>query len=71
MAVCKNCEGEKIVEQVMIGKQGDAGYVGPKYKAGIFAGTTPMYADICQNCGEINRLYVIEDTEMKWITKKK
>ena len=59
MAVCKSCEGDNITEAVTLGKQGEGGAVGPKYHAGLFSAVTKMYVDICNDCGEINRMYVI------------
>ena len=70
MSACKNCESDSITEGVLLGNQGDFGAVGPKYHAGIFSSITKMYVDICNDCGEINRMYVVEDKKLNWVTKK-
>lgn len=66
---CKNCKSTKIEEGVVIGKTAEAGDVGPLSSIGIFTYTSPMYCDICLDCGEIIRFYIKDSTNRKWIKK--
>ena len=67
--VCPNCKSNNIETGVAIGITAEINSVGPKVKSGIFVGAEQMYCDICNDCGEIVRIYVKDFKNKKWYKK--
>jgi hypothetical protein len=66
---CSHCQSNALAVGVNIGKSVDSGWVGPNYKDGLLLiGTEPLLADLCTNCGHIQRLYV-QNPNHKWISE--
>ena len=67
--VCKHCESTNIAEGVVFGYIEALRNIGPKYKQGLlFHGIEETFCDVCQDCGEIQRLYIKPKTKRNWIT---
>lgn len=66
---CPHCGGSNIVAGVGVDQTADAGRIGLAYKTKFFVtGTEPFYADICDDCGTVVRLYV-KTPGRKWYVK--
>ncbi len=66
---CPHCGGSNIVACVRVDQTADAGRIGLAYKTKFFVTVTePFYADICDDCGTVVRLYV-KTPGQKWYTK--
>jgi hypothetical protein len=58
---CSYCGSTKIVVGVRLSQTAEVGGIGLSYKAlGPFMGTERVVADLCDECGTLNRLYVKE-----------
>lgn len=66
---CKNCNSTRVEEGISMGLTAESGYIGPQASKGIFTYTSPMFCDICLDCGEILRFYIRDNTDRKWIKK--
>lgn len=54
---------------VRVDQTADAGRIGLAYKTKfVLGGTEPFYADVCDECGTVARLYV-KETGKKWYVK--
>jgi len=66
---CPDCGGEKIVCNIRMCQSVETGAMGLTYKAmAILYGTEPALADLCENCGTIVRIHVVEP-KRKWVQK--
>ena len=66
---CPHCGGSNIVAGVRVDQTADAGRIGLAYKTKFFVtATEPFYADICDDCGTVVRLYV-KTAKQKWYVK--
>jgi len=68
-AKCTHCGGSNIVCGVTVDQTADAGRIGLAYKTRfVLMGTEQFYADVCDDCGTIVRLYV-KTPGRTWYTK--
>ena len=72
---CPECGSEAIVRGIGIGQTAEAGRIGLSYRSkGILGlpviGTSPLLADVCDNCGVIVRLYV-QGVGKPWVQRSK
>ena len=58
---CLHCMSTNIEEGITIGQTAEIGDIGLNFKRGIFVSVAPMYCDLCLDCGEIVRFYIMED----------
>jgi hypothetical protein len=66
-ARCPHCGGGSIAPNLRLTLTAETGSVGPSYKTGFLVrGTEPLFADLCQNCGTVVRLYVKTPTH-NWV----
>jgi len=66
---CPHCGGTNIVVGVRVDQTADAGRIGLCYKTKfVLMGTEPLYADVCEGCGTVTRMYV-KETGKNWYTK--
>ncbi|NLT21869.1 MAG: hypothetical protein GXX82_02350 [Syntrophorhabdus sp.] len=66
---CPHCGGGNIVVGVRVDQTADAGRIGLAYKTKfVLGGTEPFYADVCDDCGTITRIYV-KETGKNWYRK--
>ena len=66
---CPHCGGSNIVGGVRVDQMADAGRIGLSYKTKLaFIFTEAFYANVCDDCGTITRLYV-KETGKKWYVK--
>ncbi|MCC0649254.1 hypothetical protein [Clostridioides sp. ZZV15-6598] len=64
---CTNCGSEKIQKNIKWGGKGNTGNVGLRYS---LLGAATVYSDLCLDCGEIVRTYIMEDTDKDWQIKR-
>ena len=65
---CPQCGSKEIVEGIPLNQTAEAGNIGLSYRAwGPFRGTAPLFADLCQRCGTVVRLFVREP-DKRWIS---
>jgi hypothetical protein len=64
---CSNCSSENIEVGVAWGKSAETGNLGLKYSIGILAGVSQVYADLCNDCGTVVRIYIKDTTDRDWI----
>lgn len=68
-AKCTHCGGSNVICGVRVDQTADAGRIGLAYKTKfVVIGTEPFYADVCDDCGTIVRLY-IKTRGRTWYTK--
>ncbi len=66
---CPYCGGSNIVEGVRVDQTADAGRIGLAHKTRLLViFTEPFYADVCDDCGTITRIYV-KETGKNWYRK--
>jgi DNA-directed RNA polymerase subunit RPC12/RpoP len=66
---CPYCKSTNIVKHVRIDQTAEAGRIGLTYKAKLlFYGEEPLYADLCDNCGSLVRIFV-DKPRKKWVLK--
>ncbi len=66
---CSHCGGTNITGNVSVGLTAEADSVGLKYRTGFLViGTEAFFADVCDDCGTIARIFV-KTTGRKWYTK--
>ena len=66
---CTHCGGGNIVSGVKVDQTADAGRIGLSYKTKFAViATEPFYADVCDDCGTVVRVYV-KTTGRNWYTK--
>jgi hypothetical protein len=66
---CPYCKSANIIKHVRIDQTADAGRIGLMYKAKLmFYGEEPLYADLCDNCGSVARIFV-DKPRQKWVLK--
>ena len=64
---CPECGSTQVLRGLSLDQQADAGRLGLSYHAvGIFRGTEPLVADLCQECGTVVRMYV-QNPDRKWV----
>lgn len=64
---CSECGSTDIVTGIAVSKTAESGHIGLSYRAlAILRGTEQLYADLCQHCGTVARLYVRESNQ-PWI----
>ena len=69
MNKCQYCNSTNLQADITIGESAEVGAIGLQYKTKfIVIGVEPFYAELCQDCGSINRLYV-KKTARKWCLK--
>ena len=67
---CPECGGTDIAMGVGMSVTAEAGRVGLSYKTlGILRGTSPLFADLCRQCGTVIRFHVRE-ADKPWIEHK-
>lgn len=66
---CQQCNSTRIEEGIAIGQTAETGNIGPKSRKGPFGYVSQMYCDLCLDCGTIQRLYIKDGTDRKWIKK--
>lgn len=65
MYKCIHCGSEKIIKEIHVKQNAESTNVGLSYKTLIFHSTEPFYADLCECCGTIGRLYV-KNVDRSW-----
>ena len=66
---CPYCKSTNIVKHVRIDQTADAGRIGLMHKINILiCGEEPLYADLCDNCGSLVRIFV-DKPRQKWVLK--
>lgn len=66
--ICKNCGSKEVVEGVVFGRRDNFQNIGPKYKEGFLVTyVEETLCDICEDCGEIQRLYVLPGSKRNWV----
>ncbi len=66
---CPFCGGSNIVRSTMVDQTADAGRIGLSYHTRfLITGTEPLYADLCDDCGSLIRLF-LKEVGKKWATK--
>lgn len=66
---CTYCKGTNIVRHVKIDQTADAGRIGLAYKTRfIIDATEQMFADLCDDCGSLLRIFV-DTPGRKWRVK--
>ena len=69
MNKCQYCNSTNLQADIIIGENAEVASIGLKYQTKFIArGVEPFYAELCQDCGSINRLYV-KNTDKKWCIK--
>lgn len=69
VGACPYCKSTNIVKHVRIDQTADAGRIGLMYKVKMmFYGEEPLYADLCDNCGSLVRIFV-DKPRKKWVLK--
>ncbi len=64
---CPECGGSDIVAGVGVSQTATSGKIGLSYKSlMILRGTSPLYADLCRQCGTVVRFFVRE-TDKPWV----
>jgi len=59
--ICPACKSQNIIRAVGISKTADSGRIGLSFRvAGVLVGTSPIVADLCDDCGMIVKMYVLE-----------
>lgn len=65
---CPHCGGTNLAKGLGLNQNAEVGRIGLPYRAaGIFTGTETLHADLCQDCGTVLRLFVLEPGR-KWIS---
>lgn len=65
---CSHCGGSNLTLGVRLGQSVETGRIGPKFKDGLLlVGTEPLLADLCADCGHVQRLYV-KNPDHRWLT---
>lgn len=67
---CTNCESENIVKKIEWGVSGEFSRVGPKYSA-FFDQVERVFCDICDDCGEVVRIYVDPKEKRNWLSRER
>ena len=71
MDKCQYCNGANIQTNVPVGQNAEVGVIGLQYKTKfVVIGVEPFYADLCKDCGSINRLFV-KNPGRNWCVKNK
>ena len=66
---CPFCGGTQIIRHAKIDQTADAGRIGVAYKTRfIVEATEPLFADLCDDCGSLLRLFV-DTPGRKWIAR--
>jgi hypothetical protein len=66
---CAYCGGGNIVRKIHVDQTADAGSIGlPYHTRFIVTGVEPLYADLCDDCGSVVRIYV-DGIGKRWVTK--
>ncbi len=66
---CAFCGSAKIVRGVKVDQLAEVETIGLAYHTRfLLDGTEQLYADVCDDCGSVVRMYV-QTTGRKWITK--
>lgn len=69
MNKCIYCHSVNLQSDIEIGQTAETGDIGLNYQTKfLLIGVEPFYAELCKDCGSINRLYV-KHTHKKWIIK--
>lgn len=63
---CKNCGGNNIEEGIAWGIANQALDVGLKYNSLMMTSAVSAYSDVCMDCGEILRIYIMDKSKRKW-----
>lgn len=66
---CPHCGSTNIATSIDVTQQAEVGRVGLNYKTRFLGrGTEPFFADLCDNCGTVVRIFV-KKTGRDWSTK--
>ena len=66
MNKCIHCGGTNLGENIQVAMTAEAGSIGLRYATKFLVnGVEPFYADLCNDCGSITRLYV-KNGERRW-----
>ncbi|MEN6617204.1 MAG: hypothetical protein ABFD12_11650 [Syntrophorhabdus sp.] len=66
---CFYCGGNTISSNIPVAPNAEASSVGLSYKTKfLIVGTESLYADICEDCGTVVRLYV-KKTGRNWYSR--
>jgi len=66
---CRECGSGDLAYGVKVCQSNETGHTGLQYRSGvIFSATERMLADLCKNCGTVQRFWV-RRTDRPWQTK--